>query len=372
MPIKLSLVELGAVGYGRTRSDAIKDIIETAQKIEEWGYNRIWLAEHHNTANMISRAPEVLIPMVASNTSRIRVGSGSVLLNHYSPFKVAEVFTLLGDMFPGRIDMGIGRATTGPVSDYALQRNRSILQNNEDSEEQLKELLNWLTDGFSARSVFSQIKAHHDGPNLPEFWLLGSSQWSAYTAGSLGLNYSFAGFINPDQAYHITNKYRDNFTPAAHRLGASRPRLMLSLSIYCADTLEDAGKLAVCGCAAGDAAGRADHRHAPRSRGGGLVLLQAAVLPAAAFLLRPGRHRRAGHLPGPGRPALPARHPRRPHPVQRRPRRRVPRAPAPVTAVSARACGASLRGAAGETRSESAAARQMTPAARSDSISALV
>lgn len=244
MPIKLSLVELGAIGYGQTRSDAIKNVITTAQKIEEWGYKRIWLAEHHNTANMVSRAPEVLIPMVASNTSRIRVGSGSVLLNHYSPFKVAEVFTLLGDMFPGRIDMGIGRATTGPVSDYALQRNRSILQNNEDSEEQLKELVNWLTDGFSERSVFSQIKAHHDGPNLPEFWLLGSSQWSAYTAGSLGLNYSFAGFINPDQAYHITSEYRDTFTPAAHRLGSVNPRLMLSLSIYCADTVENAGKMA--------------------------------------------------------------------------------------------------------------------------------
>jgi len=244
MSLKLSLVELGAVDYGQTRSDAIKDVVITAQKVEEWGYNRIWLAEHHNTANMISRAPEVTIPLVASNTSRIRVGSGSVLLNHYSPFKVAEVFTLLGDMFPGRIDMGIGRATTGPVSDFALQRNRSILQNNEDSEAQLKELLNWLTDGFDERNVFSQIKAHHDGNNLPEFWLLGSSQWSAYTAGSLGLNYSFAGFINPDQAYNITHKYRDNFSPGAHKLGGNHPNLILSLSIYCADTVEDAGKLA--------------------------------------------------------------------------------------------------------------------------------
>lgn len=244
MSIKLSLVELGAVDYGQTRSDAIKDVVTTAQKIEGWGYNRIWLAEHHNTANMISRAPEVTIPLVASNTSRIRVGSGSVLLNHYSPFKVAEVFTLLGDMFPGRIDMGIGRATTGPVSDFALQRNRSFQQRSDDSEEQLKEVLNWLTDDFSERSPFSQIKVYHDGDNLPEFWLLGSSQWSAYTAGSLGLNYSFAGFINPDQAYNITNKYRDNFTPAAHKLGGNRPRLMLSLSIYCADTVEDAGKLA--------------------------------------------------------------------------------------------------------------------------------
>lgn len=243
MSIKLSLIELGAAASGQSGADAVKNIITTAQQAEEWGYHRIWLAEHHNTANFISRAPEVTIPLVAANTSRIRVGSGSVLLNHYSPFKVAEVFTLLADMFPGRIDMGIGRATTGPVSDFALQRNRSIQQRSDDSEEQLKELVNWLTDGFEERSVFSEIKAHFGPRNQPEFWLLGSSQWSAYTAGSLGLNYVFAGFINPGQAYDITQKYRDNFTPGKHTLGAEKPKLILSLSIYCADTVEDAGKL---------------------------------------------------------------------------------------------------------------------------------
>src|SRR5690554_1046976 len=132
--MQLSLIELGAIGPGQSGSDAIKDMIHTAQKIEEWGFSRYWLAEHHNTANFISRAPEVTIPLIAANTSRLRVGSGSVLLNHYSPFKVAEVFTLLGDMFPGRIDMGIGRATTGPVSDFALQRNRNHRQMSDDSE----------------------------------------------------------------------------------------------------------------------------------------------------------------------------------------------------------------------------------------------
>lgn len=192
---------MGAVGEGLSGADAMKNIIETAQKAEEWGYHRVWLAEHHNTRNFISRAPEVTIPLVASNTSGIRVGSGSVLLNHYSPFKVAEVFTLLADMFPGRIDMGIGRATTGPISDFALQRNRSVHQRTDDSEEQLTELLNWL-------------------------------------------NYVFAGFINPEQAYDMAWRYRDNFIPGMHGLAGTKPRLILSLSIYCADTLEDAGKLA--------------------------------------------------------------------------------------------------------------------------------
>lgn len=242
--MKLSLIELGAKPNGTSNSDAIKNIIETAQKIEEWGYHRIWLAEHHNTSNFISRSPEVTIPWVAANTSRIRVGSGSVLLNHYSPYKVAENFTLLGDMFPGRIDMGIGRATTGPVSDFALQRNRQIQQTSDDSEAQLVELLKWMTNGFEEKNVFSTIGIPHDQANMPEFWLLGSSQWSAHTGGSLGLNYTFAGFINPDQAYVNAQRYRTNFVPAKHGLGGKQPRLMLSLSIYSGETLEAAGKLA--------------------------------------------------------------------------------------------------------------------------------
>lgn len=243
MSIKLSFVELGPIPIGGSRHQAVKNVIETAQKLEDWGYSRVWFAEHHDTANFISRAPEIIIPLVAANTSRIRVGSGSVLLNHYSPFKVAENFTLLNDMFPGRIDMGIGRATTGPVSDYALQRNRKFRQMTDDSDEQLQELVQWLTDGFGAGHPFNGIKAHHD-EGLPEFWLLGSSPWSASAAASLGLNYAFAGFINPDQAFQITNNYYKNFRPKQHRLSGDQPHLILSLSIYCAETMEAAAKLA--------------------------------------------------------------------------------------------------------------------------------
>jgi len=241
--MKLSFVELGPVPLDGNRHQGIKNIIETAQKLEDWGYSRVWLAEHHDTANFISRAPEVIIPMVASNTSRIKVGSGSVLLNHYSPFKVAEVFTLLGDMFPGRINMGIGRATTGPVSDLALQRNRKFRQMTDDSDEQLQELIMWLTNGFETGHPFNSIKTHHDEA-LPEFWLLGSSPWSAAAAANMGLNYAFAGFINPDNAYYITESYRKNFHPQSHGLGGAAPHLILSLSIYCAETMEAACKLA--------------------------------------------------------------------------------------------------------------------------------
>ena len=243
MSLKLSLVELGAINPGDSSTKAVSQILETAQKIEEWGYHRIWLAEHHNTNSFVSRAPEVTIPFVASHTSKIRVGSGSVLLNHYSPYKVAEVFTLLEEMFPGRIDMGIGRATTGPVSDIALQRNKGHRQNYDDSMDQLEELINWLTGGFGVEHPFGDVKSHI-GTELPEFWLLGSSMWSAMAAARHGLNYSFAGFINTVKAYNISMNYRANFKPSSTGLGGEKSRLILSLSVYCADTIEDAGKLA--------------------------------------------------------------------------------------------------------------------------------
>src|SRR5699024_3409329 len=123
MSIKLSLIDLSTLPYNGGRRQAYANTIETAQHIEKLGYHRIWLAEHHSAMNVVGRAPEVMIPAVAANTSKIRVGSGAVLLNHYSPFKVAELYGSMEELFPRRIDLGIGRATTGPITDVALQRN---------------------------------------------------------------------------------------------------------------------------------------------------------------------------------------------------------------------------------------------------------
>ncbi len=240
--MKLSLVDLSPVPKNGDRHQAILNTLEMAQKAEEWGYERIWLAEHHATKSMAGRSPEVLIPFIAANTKTIRVGSGSVLLNHYSPFKVAEVFNTLEDMFPGRIDMGIGRATTGPITDIALQRNRSYRQTTEDSGEQLLELASWMNNNFDSTHAFSQIKVHNNG-SIPNFWLLGSSPWSASAAAKLGLRYSFAGFINPAQAFQITQNYQREFKASKSENGIKKPELILSLSIYCAATDEDAAKL---------------------------------------------------------------------------------------------------------------------------------
>jgi luciferase family oxidoreductase group 1 len=239
--MKLSIVDLSPIQKNSSRQQAFLNTLDMAQKAELWGYERIWLAEHHGTAALAGRSPEILIPYIAANTKKIKVGSGSVLLNHYSPYKVAEVFSTLEDLFPGRIDMGIGRATTGPVSDLALQRNRSYRQTTDDSDEQLVELLSWMNDSFDEKHTFSRTKVYKDG-RVPDFWLLGSSQWSASAAAFMGLRYSFAGFINPSQAYQITDNYKRFFKPSKNPTGIEKPELMLSFHVYCAKTDEEAAR----------------------------------------------------------------------------------------------------------------------------------
>ncbi|MEJ1238664.1 LLM class flavin-dependent oxidoreductase [Chryseolinea sp. T2] len=240
--MRLSLLDLSPVPPDGNRTKAIDQTIESAQHAERLGYTRIWVAEHHNTGALAGRAPEVLIPLIAAKTSKIRVGSGSVLLNHYSPYKVAENFATLNDMFPGRIDMGIGRANTGPISDIALQRNRTFRQDTEDSFEQLVELLNWFNHDFEPSHPFYKVRVHGSGAP-PAIWLLGSSPWSALAAAQLGLRYAFAAFINPSSAYDIVSSYRDKFAASSKPTGALKPDVILSVSVYCSETTEDAIRL---------------------------------------------------------------------------------------------------------------------------------
>ncbi|HTF19736.1 MAG TPA: LLM class flavin-dependent oxidoreductase [Chryseolinea sp.] len=240
--MRLSLLDLSPVPPDGDRNKAIAHTIEAAQRAEELGYTRFWVAEHHNTGALAGRAPEVLIPYIAAKTTKIRVGSGSVLLNHYSPYKVAENFSALNEMFPGRIDMGIGRANTGPVADIALQRNRTFRQDTEDSFEQLTELLAWFNNDFEATHPFHKLKVHNNG-SVPAVWLLGSSPWSALAAAQLGLRYAFAGFINPSSAYDIVRTYREKFSSSAKATGILKPEAILSLSVYCAPDEDDAIRL---------------------------------------------------------------------------------------------------------------------------------
>lgn len=202
------------------------------------GYSRFWVAEHHGGAIGAGRAPEVLIAALGAHTSRIRLGSGAVLLNHYSPFKVAELYCTLNELYPGRIDLGVGRATTGPVTDYALQHDRREVFR-ADSNQQITELMAWLDRSFPDDHPFA---AHPllTIDSLPEVHVLGSSPWSAGAAGQLGLRYVFAGFINQTGTPDIINRYRAQFRPSQGSTGIEQPRVMLAVHVVCAETEEEA------------------------------------------------------------------------------------------------------------------------------------
>lgn len=236
--MELSLVDLATVLPGETRHDALMHSIEVAQRIEALGFKRIWVAEHHASAAIAGRAPEVLIAAIAANTSSIRVGSGSVLINHYSAFKVAEVFCTLNELYPGRIDLGAGRATTGPVADFALQQDKSK-QFHIDSNEQILELVAWLDNSFPEDHPFKTAPIH-TLDSLPELHLLGSSAWSASAAAHLGLRYVFAGFINQRGAGDIIDSYRQQFRPATGATGVKEPKVVMALHVVCAVTEEEA------------------------------------------------------------------------------------------------------------------------------------
>lgn len=207
---------------GSTIGDALRNSIDLATLADQLGYHRYWLAEHHGTPGLACASPEAVVAPVALSTARIRVGTGGIMLPHYSPLKVAETFRMLGSMFPGRIDLGLGRAAgTSPRIAALLQRDRR-LPPVDDFREQLGELLQYVQT---------------DRPVEP--WLLGSSPQSAVWAAELGLPYAFADFINPNGA-EIAADYRQNFRPS---IWLQEPRTAVAVWAICADSEEEAMRL---------------------------------------------------------------------------------------------------------------------------------
>src|SRR3984957_6559978 len=239
--IKLSILDQSPVSDGYTPADALRNTIELARLADRLGYERYWIAEHHAIVTLASPAPEILIARIGAETSGIRIGSGGVLLPHYSPLKVAETFRMLHAMYPGRIDLGIGRAPGGSgLEAFALRRDRSERLQNDDFEEQLTELLAFLHHEFPSDHPFARIKVSPEMPGAPEVWLLGSSAWSSALAAKMGLPYAFAHFIAPEETLAAVKFYRANFQ-ASKRL--SHARAIVSLGVICADTEEEAKRL---------------------------------------------------------------------------------------------------------------------------------
>jgi luciferase family oxidoreductase group 1 len=238
---RLSVLDQTPVPEGSTSAQALRNSVDLAELADGLGYHRYWLAEHHGGDLVAGPSPEVLIGPIAAATERLRVGSGGVMLPHYSPFKVAESFGVLAGLFPGRIDLGIGRAAgTDPMTTQVLQRDRSHALP-DDFPQQLDELLAYFDESFPTDHPLARLAASLPGnPEAPEPWLLGSSEQSAIWAGERGLPYAFADFINP-HGMPFAETYRSGFAAGKH-LG--EPRLAVAVRAVVAESEEEAERLA--------------------------------------------------------------------------------------------------------------------------------
>ncbi|WP_178916666.1 LLM class flavin-dependent oxidoreductase [Natronomonas gomsonensis] len=239
----LSIVDLSPVPDGGTARDAYANTVETAQQAERLGYSRFWVAEHHGMADTLAgTTPEVLLGHLAAETESIRLGSGAVLLNHYSPFKVAEVFGALDGLAPGRIDAGLGRANGSPAVDRALGTERHVRNPDEDHAEKIEAVVSHLYDEYPDGHPYGGLEIPRSGAEPPTPWVLGSSPSSAALAGELGLPYCFAAFIRPQFAVHAFEEYREQFQPSQLAGGIDEPHGMVAVNAVCAETDEKAAR----------------------------------------------------------------------------------------------------------------------------------
>ncbi|BFH59767.1 LLM class flavin-dependent oxidoreductase [Paenibacillus azoreducens] len=236
MKAKLSILDLAPVLEDGTSTESFRNMVDLAQHAEQWGYHRYWLAEHHNLPGTAISATSVVIGHVAAHTHSIRVGSGALLLSNYVPLAIAEQFGTLESLFPGRIDLGIGRSSgTDQSTAWALRRN---LHNDNDFPEQLLELRSYLNPALGG-SLPGVRAVPGEGLNLP-IWLLGSGGFSAQLAGQLGLPFAFASHFAPDNLLSALELYRRHFQPVS----LDKPHVMIGVNVIVAETDEEANWLA--------------------------------------------------------------------------------------------------------------------------------
>ncbi|MDR6123532.1 luciferase family oxidoreductase group 1 [Bacillus sp. SLBN-46] len=239
--MKLSILDQSPLSSDQTASDALNESLKLAQAGEALGYSRYWIAEHHDLPGLACSAPEVMLSYIGAHTKQIRIGSGAVLLPHYKPYKVAEVYNMLATLFPDRIDIGIGRAPGGSAeATNALSDN--FLQQVWKMPNLVEELLHFLHDDFPEDHEFSKITASPMPQVPPMPWILGTSKKSALLAAKNGLAYAFGQFMSENNGAAIIEQYFDAFEPKKH--GPS-PQVLLTVSAICADTTEKAEEIAL-------------------------------------------------------------------------------------------------------------------------------
>ncbi|MBI3701031.1 MAG: LLM class flavin-dependent oxidoreductase [Afipia sp.] len=239
--IPLSVLDLSVVTTGTKPAQSLRNSIDLAQHADRLGYVRYWLAEHHNLSSVASPSPDIMIGQIAAVTKRIRVGSGGVMLPNHAPLIIAERFKMLEALFPGRIDLGLGRAPgTDHATAYALRR-RLDGREGDDFLERLHELTLWETREFPEGHPFNSVVAMPDDAPLPPIWLLGSSDYSGQLAAQVGMGFAFAHHFASHDAVAVMSHYHDHFKLSRWR---DKPHGILAIAVIMADTDEEAERLA--------------------------------------------------------------------------------------------------------------------------------
>ncbi|MEC0257660.1 LLM class flavin-dependent oxidoreductase [Paenibacillus lautus] len=236
--LKLSVLDLVPRFGESSFEEALQQAVTLAQKVEAWGYGRYWAAEHHDLEHLSCASPEILLAHIGARTTRIRLGSGAVLLPHYSPLKVAENFRMLASLYPGRIDLGIGRAPGGSAhTSMALSGN--FLGHVADLPQRIRALTELLEDRYRYEDVLVAAKPVPVTP--PVMWMLGTNTKSAGYAAEFGTGYVFGQFMSDTDGAEVLQSYREAFQPSAH---LQEPCAMVAVSVVCSETEEQAKKLA--------------------------------------------------------------------------------------------------------------------------------
>jgi luciferase family oxidoreductase group 1 len=237
----LSILDLSPVAAGSTGAEALRNSLDLAQHADRLGFKRYWVAEHHNMPAIASSAPDIMIGQIAALTKNMRIGSGGVMLPNHAPLMVAERFKVLEALFPGRIDLGLGRAPgTDPATASALRRRQGIGEE-DDFLERFQELMLLETRAFPAGHPFHNVRAMPSDTPLPPIFLLGSSDYSAQLAGQIGAAFAFAHHFATFDAAEAMKIYRDSFRPSPSH---DRPYAILGTHVVCADSDEEADRLA--------------------------------------------------------------------------------------------------------------------------------
>ncbi len=237
----LSILDLSPVSAGSTGAQALRNSLDLARMADGLGFTRYWVAEHHNMASIASSAPDIMIGQIAAATQHMRVGSGGVMLPNHAPLMVAERFKVLEALFPGRIDLGLGRAPgTDQMTSYALRRRQGVSEQ-DDFLDRFNELMLLETRGFPAGHPFHAVRAMPADVPLPPIFLLGSSDYSAQLAGQIGAAFAFAHHFATFDAVEVMRLYRESFQPS---ISHDKSYAILGTHVVCADTDAEAERLA--------------------------------------------------------------------------------------------------------------------------------